>query len=105
MKCLDKLFQVLMKFISKTFPLTSLYIVHNSRESTNKHIVTSINKSYQGSFPKVIVLKCSTRVAISNAFRKATCTKTSISKNSAEMPCLRKFFQVLAKSLNKTFPK
>ena len=47
----------------------------------------------------------SAKGAMSSSFRRAPFTYPSISKNSAEMQCLIKVFQVLAKSLRKTFQK
>ena len=75
-----------------------------SRASANKHFVRSI-KIYQCRFHKVINLKHSTRVAMRSAFCRMPCTQPSISKNSAEMQCSSKLFQILAKCLSKTFPK
>ena len=47
----------------------------------------------------------STKGAMSSSFRKRFCAKATVSKKSAEMQCLSKLLQVLAKSLIKTFPK
>ena len=47
----------------------------------------------------------STKGATDSSFRRAFCTKASVSKKSAEMQCLSKLFQELAKSLRKTFSK
>ena len=46
-----------------------------------------------------------TKGAMDSSFRRAFCTKASVSRKSAEMQCLSKLFQVLAKSLSKTFSK
>ena len=54
-------------------------------------------KSFGKTFPKVAVLQCSTKGAIDSSFRRTLSTNPSISKNSGEMQCLSKFFQVLAK--------
>ena len=60
---------------------------------------------YQEDFPKIAVLKRSTKEAMNSFVQRAFRTKVSISKNSAEMPCLSRLFQVLANSLSKTFSK
>ena len=52
---------------------------------------------------KVAVLKRSAKGAMSCSCRRARFTYPCISKNSAETQCLIKVFQVLAKSLRKTF--
>ena len=54
---------------------------------------------------KVAVWKRSVKGAMSSSFRRAPFTYLFISKNSPEMQYLIKVFQVLAKSLSKTFQK
>ena len=68
-------------------------------------LVPNTYKIFQQDFPKVAILKRSTKGAMSSSFLRASCTKPSIRKKLAEMQCLSKWFQVMAKFLSKTFPK
>ena len=103
---IDKIYQQdFLKGRSLSFHSTLCTQLTISRASANKHFVRSINKTYQCRFHKVIILKRSTRVAMRSAFRRVPCTQPSISKNSAEMQCSSKFFQVLENFISKTFPK
>ena len=95
MQWLSKLFQVLTKFISKTFrsscfkgldekshvQLLSQSTLHItdlqqklSENAMLRHFMWSINEIYQWDFPKVIVLKHSTKGAMCSSFRRAPCT-------------------------------
>ena len=68
-------------------------------------LVPNTYKIFQQDFPKVAILKRSTKGAMSSSFLRASYTKPSIRKKLAEMQCLSKWFQVMAKFLSKTFPK
>ena len=51
-------------------------------------------------FPMLLYLKRFTKGGMNSSFRRALCTKASISQKLAEMKCFRKLFQLLAKCIS-----
>ena len=77
MQCLGILFQVPTKFISEAFVerlVLNLLSAKNRQNTMLRNFVRSIDKSYQWHFPKVVVLKRSTKGAMRSSFRRAPCT-------------------------------
>ena len=85
MQCLEILFQMLIKFISETFPkwqfqsavrkeqwvLNKEYLTfyqQNSKNAKLRNFVSSTDKIYLWEFPKVAVLKRSTKGTMSSSF-------------------------------------
>ena len=86
MQCLGILFQILIKFISETFPkrqfqsavrkeqwvlnkeYLTFYQQNISKNAKLRNFVSSTDKIYQWEFPKVAVLKRSTKGTMSSSF-------------------------------------